>query len=385
MKKLIIILSTTGLLLLACGDATNKSESNQDSIEDASIEKSVDNKVKTEQTSFNANLKDILDDKKMQEYQFEDFRRYDLGNYVVETIRSEFGTIRLNAFYDENSKLVSLVSSFDNEQTENKYITEQITSIFETFEKHARIIDIDSIEESIEGLYFTGIKTTNSNTKDFLLTFSDLVTKDFFLNDKLNEEYKELLEVGRFAEIHTLANDYIEKNNPDEFDSAYVISDLTKEVAAIDDKLIYEYDDVEKVFNYKHAHVKDISSQNAVVPRFENEKLYIDFGFYNSGWIFMDEIIISTDEDINRLTFKHYDVDTNILNDASIFEKYTTSDFRYIKEILRSDESTVRFKGDNGEIDHVVTEPEKEALDYLTRFDGLYKELSDLQYRFFKL
>lgn len=94
----------------------------------------------------------------------------------------------------------------------------------------------------------------------------------------------------------------------------------------------------------------------------------------DAGWIFFKKIIFSVDGNNTTKVFNYYDILRD--NDTEVWEtadfEPTSSEIRLLRSIANSEETIIRFEGDEYYEDHIVTQKEKAAiLDVLTAYDYL--------------
>jgi hypothetical protein len=93
-----------------------------------------------------------------------------------------------------------------------------------------------------------------------------------------------------------------------------------------------------------------------------------------AGWVFFNKVIFSVDGENTTKSFNRSDITRD--NDTEVWEIADfvpdDSEIKLLKEIANSEQTIIRFEGDNYYADHEVTSNEKEAiLDVLAAYDYL--------------
>ncbi len=94
----------------------------------------------------------------------------------------------------------------------------------------------------------------------------------------------------------------------------------------------------------------------------------------DAGWIFYNKVIFSVDGENTTKSFSRNEITRD--NDTEVWEiadfEPSTDDILLLKSIASSNETIIRFQGDEHYYDHVVTQNEKDAiLDVLAAYDYL--------------
>ncbi len=168
-----------------------------------------------------------------------------------------------------------------------------------------------------------------------------------------------------------------EVTNADVLHSAIDKVTQLKTDAAIS-KLQTKIDKVDGITWY-HSKYEDFSSQCYVVPYIgkNSEKKWLRLKYYytNNSWIFFESVTIFVDGTRYNKTFNYSDIEHDN-GSYSVWEWADISpskeDIEMLKAIANSEESIVRFRGDNYHYDLTITDDNKTAIkDILTAYELL--------------
>ncbi len=223
----------------------------------------------------------------------------------------------------------------------------------------------------------------NSNAQDFPLTLQILPDTDYFFFADI-DEYLNACAEGRYNDILANVQTYIENTNPPEYDNAYTLQTILTPICKEWNNIEVQYDSVEKEATFFYSNVNCISDDIHFVPYAKTNEKYINLlmGFYDSDWLFFDEIILSSDENITISVSKKKIED--VISGGTIYEAYDASlDDKALEQLLQYSGYTLRFKGKNDDFkDYEVTSNEYEALITIAKFQNVRNILSDLLYHF---
>ncbi len=165
---------------------------------------------------------------------------------------------------------------------------------------------------------------------------------------------------------------------------AAAIATIEKEGQAALKNMKTTYDKVQKLTWYEHKNQPKYIDTNCYLYPYIGRKddgttwLRVKLNYTdaktNAGWIFFHTVIFSVDGENTTRRFNRSDIIRD--NDTEVWE---TADFEpnateilLLRSIANSEETIIRFQGDEYHYDHVVTKKEKQAiLDMLTAYDYL--------------
>ncbi|MEY8324537.1 hypothetical protein AALB47_11580 [Lachnospiraceae bacterium 54-11] len=232
-------------------------------------------------------------------------------------------------------------------------------------------------------LYCAWVK--NSNAKEFPFTIQILPDTDYFLHADI-DEYKNACTEGRYNDILSDVQAYIADVNPPEYDNAYILQTILLPICENWESIDVRYDDIEKNATFFYSGLNSITENTHFVPYAKtNEKeIHSLIGFYAPDWLFFDNIIISSDENINISTSKNKIEE--VIAGGTIYEAYDVSlDDDTLEQLCQSQNHTLRFKGKNDNYkDYEMTATEYEALITISKFQNVRNILSDLLFHFQK-
>ena len=236
-------------------------------------------------------------------------------------------------------------------------------------------------DSSRQIVYCAWIK--NSNAQSFPLTIQIIPDTDYFLFTDI-DEYKNACTEGRYNDIFSSVHSYIDSTNPPVYDNAYILQSILTPIYEDWKNIDVQYDSVEKNAFFYYSDVNTISDSIHFIPYAKtNEKeIHAIIGFYDSDWLFFDEIIISSDENLTVSVSKNKIEE--VINGKTIYEAYDiTLDNDTLEQLLQSPIHTLRFKGKNDSYkDYEMTDREYKALITIAKFQNVRNILSDLLFRF---
>lgn len=145
-----------------------------------------------------------------------------------------------------------------------------------------------------------------------------------------------------------------------------------------------EYDQVQKITWYLHKDRPEYVDTTCYIYPYigrsdnGNTWLRVELNYTDAqtdaGWIFFNHVIFSVDGDNTTKTFSRSDITRD--NDTEVWEtadfEPNDSEIKLLEKIANSDQTIIRFEGDEYYEDHVVTATEKAAiLDVLTAYNYL--------------
>lgn len=152
------------------------------------------------------------------------------------------------------------------------------------------------------------------------------------------------------------------------------------------EKMKIDYDKVEKLAWYLHKNMPTYTDERCYIyPYFGHRDsgetwllvrvLYTD-AQTDDGWIFFDKVVFSVDGENTTKTFSRSEIVRD--NDTEVWEYADYEpDVDLLRKIASSEETIIRFQGDEKYYDHTVTDKEKAAItDVLTAYNYIntYKE-----------
>ena len=151
--------------------------------------------------------------------------------------------------------------------------------------------------------------------------------------------------------------------NPANFTQAEV--ELYKDAR---DRLISNPDPIEGITRYRDSRAQQyVDSKSAIVPYIvqsdgEQPEVLIRFQYVGYSWIFWQTLIFAIDDQRKTVEYSYSDVDRDnggrkVWEDHTIFA--TGDDLKMLEDMANSSSTTIRFKGDEGSEDLVLTEEDK--------------------------
>lgn len=305
-----------------------------------------------------------------------------LGNYNVDIFPN--GDYLLFCVSLKEDTFPSLIYAYDQSKPgRDKSSNALIQSFIDKYSIESNVQRVsynlgDSSNQMISCLYIK-----DSKVKNFPLTIQIVPETDYFLTTD-TEKYKAACTEGRYNDILLDVQSYIDSTSPPSYDNAYTLISVLSPIVEHWEDIEINYDPIEKVATFSYSRINKISNNVHFYPyATTNEKLVHSLiGFYDSDWLFFEDITISSDENIN-ISASHNKLE-KVTDNGQIYEAYDTSlDDDIIKELLSSPTHTIRFIAkDNSFKDYEMSNEEYEALSVISKFQNVRNILSDLLYRF---
>lgn len=198
--------------------------------------------------------------------------------------------------------------------------------------------------------------------------------QDFSADETRLKEYNQAITELDFTKVSKIVNFYIEKTQPDEFDTALIIKNiLDKNAPALSD-YEKEYDEFDKNNIIYAKGIKKISKQIGIVPSInssDNSTQYSEFqvGFVKSGWLFFDKGLIKIgDEELT--TFYNSDKNREVLKGGTIQEDTTvTLSLEDLGKLAEAQNATIVFRNSDNKktYEHKITKSEFSAIKTMYR------------------
>lgn len=209
-----------------------------------------------------------------------------------------------------------------------------------------------------------------------LLSFDSIVDtirpyvpeNDFLSDETVRTTVNDCLYSYDFDQIASLAQNYIDQQNPAETDTAFAILDYAQQGQQILPNCTIVTDDFEDE-STAYGAVQDISSSVNFVPYIEDSitstSIHVKVGFVKNDWLFMESMKIKVGEDdyISKY-FDYFDVDRDTLGGSSIQEEMDcTISLEDVETLLAATDPVIRFEGQDGATyDHQMTSEELSSL-----------------------
>ncbi len=187
-----------------------------------------------------------------------------------------------------------------------------------------------------------------------------------------------------------MVDEYIETENPGDGDSAYQINETLSEIHALLQLCDFVVDDFDGTTKVYYKGVSEISESINFIPYFKtgdydfryDGEMYFRLGFVADDWLFFERIYFKYDDTIVDRKWRS---DREVIGGGNILEIADNESDQFVKErehpiFFTSDNITIRFEGDDGTHDHVLTEDELNALHTLYEIDQLVSELGNIRY-----
>ncbi len=394
MKKKCIVLLFITLFLFGCENPSKLPVDNSSQAETIQSEISVQNEPLTQESTLNtlssteesSNLCTFgISSKEIAQIIYNketDFYSKNINDYNVDVFPNE--DYLLFCVTLKEDKFPSLIYAYDQSKPgRDKSSDALIQTFIENFSiesevRHTSFNLGNSSNQMVSCLY-----VKNSKVADFPLTIQIPPKTDYFLTIDA-EDYEVACKEGRYNDILADVQSYIVSTSPPSYDSAYELISVLTPIVEHWDSIEINYDSIEKVAIFTYAGVNKINSNIHFVPyATTNEKLIHSLiGFYDSDWIFFEDIIISSNENIEISA--SYDKLEKVANNGQIYEAYdTTFENDNIEELLSSPTHTIRFVAKDGSFkDYMMSDKEYEALVTIAKFQNVRNNLSDLQFHF---
>ena len=209
---------------------------------------------------------------------------------------------------------------------------------------------------------------------------------DFLSDETVRTTVNDSLYSYDFDQIASLAQSYIDQQNPAETDTAFAILDYAQQGQQILPNCTIVTDDFEDE-STAYGTVQDISSSVSFVPYIENSitstSIHVKVGFVKEDWLFMESMKIKVGEDdyISKY-FDYLDVDRDTLGGSTIQEEMDcTIPLEDVEKLLAAADPVMRFEGQDGDTyDHQMTAEELSSLqtiyDLSNRLDDIRNVLN---------
>lgn len=261
----------------------------------------------------------------------------------------------------------ALIQPFIDTLTENKNLK---TSSYNVSDSSRKIISCAWVNDSA--------------AKNFPFTMQLSPDTDYFLYADI-EEYKLACKEGRYDDILSDVQTYIDNANPPSYDNAYILQSILLPIVEDWEYIEVQYDPVENYAKFFYTDTNSINANVHFVPyaSTNEKKIRLLIGFYDSDWLFFDRITISSNENI-RISASDDGKIEDVMNGGKIYEAYDISlDDDDLEELLSSEEHIIRFESKNGTYkDYEMSDKEYKALSSISKFQDVRNILSDLLFHF---
>lgn len=191
---------------------------------------------------------------------------------------------------------------------------------------------------------------------------------DFLSDETVRTTVNDCLYNYDFDQIASLAQDYIDQQNPAETDTAFAILDYAQQGQQILPNCTIVTDDFEDE-STAYGTVQEISSSVNFVPYIEDSitstSIHVNVGFVKEDWLFMESLKIKVGEDdyISKW-FDYFDVERDTLGGSTIQEEVDCSiSLEDVEKLLAATDPVMRFEGqDDATYDHQMTAEELSSL-----------------------
>lgn len=191
---------------------------------------------------------------------------------------------------------------------------------------------------------------------------------DFLSDETVRTTVNDCLYNYDFDQIASLAQDYIDQQNPAETDTAFAILDYAQQGQQILPNCTIVTDDFEDE-STSYGTVQEISSSVNFVPYIEDSitstSIHVNVGFVKEDWLFMESLKIKVGEDdyISKW-FDYFDVERDTLGGSTIQEEVDCSiSLEDVEKLLAATDPVMRFEGqDDATYDHQMTAEELSSL-----------------------
>lgn len=219
------------------------------------------------------------------------------------------------------------------------------------------------------------------------------IKKDFFLDDSNKKLYQEKINHGQYAELNEEVKSYIDGEDVEDYDLAYEILEALEPALELLDEVEINYDEFDKFATIHYDGLKDISSENSIVPYLENvrnvrsngEYIHILIGFEKEGWLFANTAAIKVSDEVNTFGSVNFETDTlsgGMIRESSV-ERWSDRHEELVQDILEagSDDVQMRFEGKKGKLDYTFTDNDIRAIEVINTFKEVNNDLANIFYK----
>lgn len=367
--------------VVACGskstsDLDNKNKSFDNVEKDDEVEIGISTTKK-----LNFTLDDVFSLSQFDDLDNQDFRVYNTDDGItVKTMKGKNMYLRFFAYYLDNEEypVAFFVKSTDSNKKLNFEILDKLYAKYDP--EYKELIQV--LEDDGENHHTAGFIFNNELKYENLpMDLKDLVTDDFFTSAVNQESFKKLNDEGNFSELFNMANEYKNNNEVGEYDSVHKVIKILEPVVELLDKVDVVVDEVENTTVIYYKGLKNVSSDNYVVPFINTKYRHMEFelGFEKDGWLFATEYIFNIDGEVFEKRNKEFTRD--VIGGSKIKESYIDDyDEELVNAIINGEKVVLRFKGEKGNLDYTLTESDINAVKVINEFNDVHHKLSDLAF-----
>lgn len=205
------------------------------------------------------------------------------------------------------------------------------------------------------------------------------------LTDEQTETCKDFLDHCQYGDLHEYISTLIADGDLPENEST---ADLLIQIEALSElskKCTMSEDAFENKTVIYYSGVTDISNTVNIIPSLtignsERPKLEYKLGFKKSGWLFLDEIsVVSQNKEAKSQTFDHFDVNRDIIRGGQI-QEYVYTSYLDIASFADDENIVIRFKNSDTRetVDHTLTDAEISAVSTLSQIEQIHSSVYKL-------
>ena len=203
---------------------------------------------------------------------------------------------------------------------------------------------------------------------------------EFLANDERRDTCRKLLKECKYTELYNYISEFTENSTVSENDIVQKLHSIAESLSEFEGKCDISTDNIENKTTVYYKGIRDISKDINVIPFLTTSdwvggiSLEYKLGFKQNGWLFFDEITVANGVSDPEKNNYPYDVNRDVISGSAI-QEYVYS-YIDIASFVGEGDVTIRFSNTETKenIDHILTEAEKEAITTLNQIKKLHSD-----------